>query len=189
MAHQKGKVIFRNSLYSLFTTSHFRQFLELPFAFIQYHFVFMGDVFHKSIINLFQSVDVVLCSLQDVRSVFFRIPGDNDLQSFLHNLYIYILSHHHRVAVKVDYSRFRTVNAECLAAERLNPAVLVDGLVEELEREGRYIEYGERFKYGDVQQSVVQCGFWGIAGYCRPFPVHRFPDGTSGFRAESFPDK
>ena len=161
MAHQKGKVIFRNSFSTFFTTLHFCQFLELPFAFIQYHLVFMGDVFHKSIINLFQSVDIVLCPLQDIRSVFFRIPGNNDLQSFLHNLYIYILSHHHRVAVKVDYPRFRTVNTECLATERLNPAVLVNGLVEELERERRYIEHSERLEYGDVQQSVVQGGLWG----------------------------
>ncbi len=50
---------------------------------------------------------------------------------------------------------------ECLATERLNPAVLVNGLVEELERERRYIEHSERLEYGDVQQSVVQGGLWG----------------------------
>lgn len=78
MTHQKGKVIFRNSLQYLFIALHFRQFFELSFALIQYHLVFMGDVFHKRIINLFQSVDIVLCPLQDVR-VFFRVVRNNDL--------------------------------------------------------------------------------------------------------------
>ena len=77
MAHQKGKVIFRNSFSTFFYNIYiFCQFLELPFAFIQYHLVFMGDVLHKSIINLFQSVDIVLCPLQDISKCLFPHPGE-----------------------------------------------------------------------------------------------------------------
>ena len=160
MAHQRGKLFSETPLVP-FTTLHFCQFLELPFAFIQYHLVFMGDVFHKSIINLFQSVDIVLCPLQDIRSVFSASRGTMTCSPF----FIIFTSTFSPIIIgspsKWTTPRFRTVNTECLATERLNPAVLVNGLVEELERERRYIEHSERLEYGDVQQSVVQGGLWG----------------------------
>ena len=115
--------------------SAFRNFLNLFLTPHQYHFIFMSDVFYDGFVDLFQSVDVVLCTLQYIGRVFFRIAGYNHLQASLHNIHFDVLSHHHGVSVEMHHAGLGTVNAQGLAAERLDAAVLVDGLVEQLERQ------------------------------------------------------
>ena len=106
---------------------------------------------HNFLIDLLQAIYVILCSLQYIRRVFFGIPGDDYLQSFFDYLHVDVFSHHHRVPVKVHYSRFGTVDAQRLAAESLDAAILVYSLIKQLERQGGHIQHRERFKDGHVQ--------------------------------------
>ena len=80
---------------------------------------------HNLLIDLLQAIYIILCPLQYIRRVFFGIPGDDNLQSFFDYFHVNVFPHHHGIPVKVHYPRFCTVDAQCLAAESFDAAILI----------------------------------------------------------------
>lgn len=142
----------------------FRQLFDLFLSFVQNSPVFVRNIFHKRLVELLQAIDIILCPLQHVARPLAGFARHDDLQFALHDAHLYIFAGHHGIAVEVHHSRLGTVDAQRLALECLDAAVLVDGLVEQLERQGRNVEHRERFQNGDVQQAVIQRRPWSDVG-------------------------
>lgn len=59
---------------------------------------------------------------------------------------------------------FGTMNAQVFTTESFDTAILIDGFIEQLEGERRYVQNGERFKNGNIQKTVCQGGLWCYIG-------------------------
>mgnify|MGYP006946690242 CR=1 FL=1 len=69
----------------------------------------------------------------------------NDMKSLMDNLDFQVFSSHHRVAVEMEHSLLSSVDDNPFVLHGLDTAVLVEGTVEQLKGQGRYIQHRERF--------------------------------------------
>ena len=76
------------------------------------------------------------------------------IQSVWNDFHLQFLARHQRVSVEMHHSVVCPVNLDFLGTHRLYPAVLVDGLVEQLERKTRYIQHRKWLHNRDIHQPI-----------------------------------
>lgn len=84
------------------------------------------------------------------------LQGCYDMQALMNDFHFKVFSSLCRIAVKMENPFLRTVNRDFFLTHGLDTAVLIQCPVEELERERRDIQYGERFQHCDIHHSVSQ---------------------------------
>ena len=103
--------------------------------------------------------EVIGNHLKQVQALFFLLvflDRSYDMKALRDDFYFQLLAGHQWVAVKMQYTIMRAVDVDFLRSHGLDTAVLVDCLVEQLERKARDIQYIEWFHDCDIHQSVCQ---------------------------------
>lgn len=146
------------------------EFLFVPFDEFEHFAVSVAYFFADVVVQAFdvfravqQVFDCHFVSLRDsvTHSLFYVfVRWDNDVEPASDYAYVDSLAEHDGVSVEVCRAIVVGLDDEVLATEGLDIAVLVDCLGEQLDYEGRDVEWGEWLDDGDIHQSVVYGGLW-----------------------------